>query len=503
MPNQVVIDQFSNTVTTDTTSTQNQVLLSPDNSNVVQIIENTGGIVTVSFPGPQGAQGASGSQGPSGSIDPNYNTGSFSGSFTGELIGTASYSPNLYNSNGSLIGNRIVTLDDKQLIYRSSGSTLQNYTFSLGSPTGVTPPTWPASIIQEGVYIINGANSEPYNTRVWGRNQGSTARSFWVNQVYADMTNESTGAGSIYNQWYSTRRGSQLDTATGAVSTMIGLASQVGHAWTTSQNSTTASIVTTTQEAVRGEIVNYVGTVTNAYSFRATGIFGYSTLPRDTYATNYFGLRVDTSVGFNASFTSSLTNYYGIYLGTLTVGAGGSITNRWGIYAPDSTMKYHINGNVSIGTLETGSFKMLVSGSTKLSGSVDITGVLTAPIVTGSLFGTSSWAQNTSTASSADNFIVRQSVTASSALITGTITAQTLVVQTITSSIDYVTGSTRFGSQLTDTHAFTGSVSITGSLTVDGTLNATASYAITASYALNAGAGASVAANIFNYYNFI
>ena len=42
----------------------------------------------------------------------------------------------------------------------------------------------------------------------------------------------------------------------------------------------------------------------------------------------------------------------------------------------------------------------------------------------------------------------------------GSITAQTLIVQTITSSIDFVTGSTRFGSLLTNTHVFSGSVTM-------------------------------------------
>jgi hypothetical protein len=46
---------------------------------------------------------------------------------------------------------------------------------------------------------------------------------------------------------------------------------------------------------------------------------------------------------------------------------------------------------------------------------------------------------------------------------TGTITSQTLVVQTITSSVSYLTGSTQHGSVLTNTHQFTGSVGITGS----------------------------------------
>jgi hypothetical protein len=85
-------------------------------------------------------------------------------------------------------------------------------------------------------------------------------------------------------------------------------------------------------------------------------------------------------------------------------------------------------------------------------------------------------AATAATASSADNFLVR-----------GTLTAQTINVQTITSSIDYVTGSTRFGSLSSNTHQFTGSVSISGSLNVPeitGSLLGTASYATTASLAL-------------------
>jgi hypothetical protein len=95
-------------------------------------------------------------------------------------------------------------------------------------------------------------------------------------------------------------------------------------------------------------------------------------------------------------------------------------------------------------------------------------------------------ALNAATASSADNFTVR-----------GTLTAQTIVVQTITSSVAYDSGSNRFGSLLSNTHQFTGSVSVTGSLQVNGsnviTSNQTgsmsvtsASYALTSSYAVNA-----------------
>jgi hypothetical protein len=80
---------------------------------------------------------------------------------------------------------------------------------------------------------------------------------------------------------------------------------------------------------------------------------------------------------------------------------------------------------------------------------------------------------------------VSSSITASNALITNTLTVQTIIAQVITSSTDFVTGSTRFGTLLTNTHQFTGSVSITGSLTVNGPLNATSSWAqnvLTASF---------------------
>jgi hypothetical protein len=74
-------------------------------------------------------------------------------------------------------------------------------------------------------------------------------------------------------------------------------------------------------------------------------------------------------------------------------------------------------------------------GTTNLSGSF-----------TGSLLGTAA------TASYADNFTV-----------SNTLTAQRIVVQTISSSVEFASGSNIFGSLSTNTHSFTGSVGITGS----------------------------------------
>jgi hypothetical protein len=103
-----------------------------------------------------------------------------------------------------------------------------------------------------------------------------------------------------------------------------------------------------------------------------------------------------------------------------------------------------------------------LSGSLELTGSLVVTGGIT---MSGSI-ASSSFAL---TASSADNLLVRN-----------TLTAQTLVVQTITSSVDFVTGSTRFGSISENTHQFTGSVNITGSLSLNNiTIPTSASLAST------------------------
>jgi hypothetical protein len=91
-----------------------------------------------------------------------------------------------------------------------------------------------------------------------------------------------------------------------------------------------------------------------------------------------------------------------------------------------------------------------INKETALNGVLDISG---SAAVTGSLI-----------VSGSINTI--GDISGSNARFTGTITAQTLVVQTVTSSVSFITGSTRFGSLATNTHLFTGSVSMTGSLAV-------------------------------------
>jgi len=66
--------------------------------------------------------------------------------------------------------------------------------------------------------------------------------------------------------------------------------------------------------------------------------------------------------------------------------------------------------------------------------------------------------------------------------VAGTLTAQTIVVQTITSSIDYSSGSNIFGNSLSNTQTFTGSIGATGSFTLVGNQIITGSSTSTLGY---------------------
>jgi len=92
-------------------------------------------------------------------------------------------------------------------------------------------------------------------------------------------------------------------------------------------------------------------------------------------------------------------------------------------------------------------YQPTITGSLSVSGSINISGSINVVGGGGTITGTASYATNALTASSADNFTVRN-----------TLTAQTLVVQTITSSVIYSSGSNVFGNSAANTQVFTGSV---------------------------------------------
>jgi hypothetical protein len=204
---------------------------------------------------------------------------------------------------------------------------------------------------------------------------------------------------------------------------------------------------------------------------------GYQTLTRLPSTSNTY---YNTAVGYNAGY-NLLSGQNNIFLGIFPedglslVNASNNTIIGSNIAGLSSSLSNNIilsdgQGNIKYRWDET---------QNNIYGNLYITGSVSASNgFTGSLLGTAS---NAATASSADNFTVR-----------GTLTATTIVAQTITASTEFITGSSRFGSLVTDTHQFTGSVSVTGSLAVNGnsivTSNQTSSFVQnnqTSSFVLN------------------
>ena len=155
------------------------------------------------------------------------------------------------------------------------------------------------------------------------------------------------------------------------------------------------------------------------------------------------------------------------------------------------------SNNIGIGVAPSGTNKFEVSGSTKLNGNTAITGSLS---VSGSTIKIGTTTLSGSLTVSGSSTTIGTTVLSGSLMVSGsitstsTITAQTLVVQTITSSVLYSSGSNVFGNALSNTQTFTGSVLITGSVGIG-----TASPSATLDVQTSSGVGSSTASGLSRF----
>jgi len=206
----------------------------------------------------------------------------------------------------------------------------------------------------------------------------------------------------------------------------------------------------------------------NITTIRATSItgslFGTASWAQNAVTSSYILNAVSASFASTASYVvTALTASYvtaSNIVGTVTSASFASTAS----YVVTAQTASYVTASNIVGTVASASYAATASFAPLY--------VLTS--ATSSMSVAS--ASQAATASSADNFTVR-----------GTLTAQTIVAQTITASTEFITGSSKFGSLLANTHQFTGSILVTGSITVSNgvTNNLTASWAnnaLTASY---------------------
>jgi hypothetical protein len=206
------------------------------------------------------------------------------------------------------------------------------------------------------------------------------------------------------------------------------------------------------------------------------------------------GILSSSFLNTSASLSASISLLSGSYLASSASFDFRILTNSSSIGVLSSSFLIASasfdNRIISI-TNVTGSYA--TTGSNTFKGNQIISGTLSVTNgITGSLFGTAShvntlvsasyqtstdvitffYGNNTSASFNVDNTnSASYAATASYAddfKVAGTLTAQTIIVQTVTSSVIYSSGSNVFGNDLSNTQVFTGSVKITGSLSVNG-----------------------------------
>jgi hypothetical protein len=106
-----------------------------------------------------------------------------------------------------------------------------------------------------------------------------------------------------------------------------------------------------------------------------------------------------------------------------------------------------------------------ISGSTTITGNLTVSGSISG-VISGSVDNavSSSYALNATNATNATNAVSAQTASyADNFTVAGTLTSQKIIVQTVTSSVVYSSGSNVFGNTLSNTQSITGSLQVTGS----------------------------------------
>ena len=426
--------------------------------------------------------------------------------YTGSLFGTASWARNAITASYALGG------DASAILYQTASAAFTwsfNHFLQTQYPVFTIYDNTNSVIVPQRIQAVNTSSALIYfsspTTGIAVASKGGYSSSVVTSAVIANtaitasfaLSGTGTFSGSFSGSYQGNFSGSLVGTASQAVSASYAL--NAANAFVQNGNSFAApailgtinsqNLALITNNAVRLFISssgNYIGIGANT---------PFATVPQALLDVNGIinargGIQI---IGNSPTIAISASRTDNTFPGTL-------LFNGWGDYAFNNSLlvgydsttlgpvglnqgNLFVRNRIAIG--KTGSSAAFdVNGSAIITGSLivlsGITGSLSGSI-TGSLFGTSSQAFSSSyaaTSSFANNFTVAN-----------TLTAQTLVVQTVTSSIVYSSGSNIFGNDLSNTQTFTGSVNVTGSLTIRGKINSVDSIKFNTSAGVTVGEG--------------
>ena len=159
----------------------------------------------------------------------------------------------------------------------------------------------------------------------------------------------------------------------------------------------------------------------------------------------------------NINVSGSITTSGSITIsGSITSASFASTASYWSGSITNASSASFASTASFVANAESASYVLTAQTASFIENAQTASYVLNA--VSSSFASTASFVANAESASNAVSAVTASF--ANNLTVAGTLTAQTIVVQTITSSVDFVTGSTRFGSILGNTHVFSGSVTM-------------------------------------------
>jgi len=422
--------------------------------------------------------------------------------FTGSLFGTSSWANNATTAS-FLLGNiasasyavsasfsSTSSLPLQGIVTASVANTTITFTKGDGSAFNVT--------ISQSGSVATSSYSLYAETASYVQN--AQTASFVLNAVSASYASSSTSASFASQAANATTASYVLNAISASFASTASSADNFLVRGTLTAQTIVAQTITSSTDFVTGSTRfgslssnthQFTGSVSITGSLNITGtgitgsLFGTASWANNAISASYAPNSGVTQIVAGTNVTISPTSGTGSVTINATAGAAFPFTGSaviTGSLIITGSLTVITGSSIELQVTNTGvKIGNAITDTHTVTGSLSVSGSVTATNFTGSLLGTASFATNATsssfaaTASSADNFLVR-----------GTLTAQTIVAQVITSSTDFVTGSTRFGSLSSNTHQFTGSVSITGSANVIGNTTITGSLAVSNSVSIGA-----------------
>jgi hypothetical protein len=280
--------------------------------------------------------------------------------FNGKIITGSSTTVGTYQL--SVTGTTQLIGDIFQNTGNFTGSSVHNYSTNFSGGTNNDYIVFGINNITTNSTTAGAAYYGLYNTQFLDQSSLSNAGNNTIRGQYNNIAIRGLASGSIlsaYGGVFNVSRTDASDISTSASNNLNGL--QV------SLNQTTGiGILTGNMRAFYNSSNITTGTVSNYYGVQLLNTIASFTTSLSTTITNYYGINIKETIGAASGGPGLISNYYGVYLNAPTVNATGTITNRWGLYAPDSVMNHSIVGSVAIGSGSiTTSAQMSVVSTTK------------------------------------------------------------------------------------------------------------------------------------------